>query len=281
MTEPGDLLEAPIPPEVAAVLSPIERLHFSLALRMNREPAKGLWTLWQRWLGTALVRLASHGLVRDFGFEHVEESCRRGAVLFVANHRTYLDMFVVSSLIHRRLTGRKRLYFPIMGYYYQRVAGLFYNQALAAWSMFPPLFAAPTHAISDRYALDLLCALCRRGPGTILGIHPEGRRNLNPDPYSLVKVQPGTGRIIHAARPIVIPVFIAGLHANVFRQMGRVFTRSEPVRVHFGAPVDLAPYDALPAKGSTYKAIVDDVMGQVMQLAERDRATFASEAPNR
>ena len=73
------------------------------------------------------------------------------------------------------------------------MVGLLLNQVAASWSMFPPLFALPTHAVTDRYALDLLCDLCARGPGTILGIHPEGGRNLSPDPYSFMRCQPGAG----------------------------------------------------------------------------------------
>lgn len=271
------LIDAPLPDEVRAILTLLERANLEVALRMNREPAKALWTQVQRVVGAGFVRLFTRNVVRDYGFEHLREAWQQGSVLLVANHRTHFDMFVVSSLIHRRLPGRKRLYFPVLGqYYYQSLGGMALNQVFASWSMFPPLFALPTHAAVDRYSLDVLSELCARGPGTILGIHPEGGRNLNPDPWSLMRCQPGTGRIIHVARPIVIPVFITGLHPHLPTQLRRNWTGGEPARVRFGAPVDLAAHFAMPPKGSTYKRIVDDVMAQVQQLGDVDRAEFGA-----
>ena len=46
MTPPSspDRLSQPLPPEVRESLSFLERLHFEIALRMNREPIKAFWT---------------------------------------------------------------------------------------------------------------------------------------------------------------------------------------------------------------------------------------------
>lgn len=272
-----DRLDDPFPESVLHTLTVRERLHMNVALRMNREPLKAFWTQCQRFVGAMLVRAITRNIVETRGFEHIETAMKQGSVLMVANHRTYWDMFVVSSLIHRRIRGRKRLYFPVLGqFYYQSFRGMALNQLGAFWSMFPPLFALPTHGESDRYALELLCDLCARGPGTVLGIHPEGARNLNHDPYSFLRFQPGTGRIIHAARPIVVPVFHAGLHVRVGDQLRANFNRESRVRVWFGEPVDLRAHYALPAKGSTYKKIVDDVMERVVALGEADRREFVS-----
>ena len=274
---PGRGINDPLPPEVCAVLSPLERVSMEMALRMNREPAKGLWTWCQSALGATWIRLVTGRLLRVHGFEHVETSFARGPILLVANHRSYFDMFVVASTLHRQLAGRKRFYFPVIGqYYYQSLVGLALNQVFAFWSMFPPLFALPTHSASDRYALDLLVELCARGPGSILGIHPEGGRNLDPDPYSFMRFQPGTGKIIHTARPIVIPTFIAGLDNNLPRQVKRNWTGGEPIRVWFAPAMALEEYLALPSKGSTYKRITDAVMAEVRALGELDRARYAA-----
>ena len=273
---PPDRLSQPLPPEVRETLAPLERLHVELALRMNREPFKAFWTQCQRFVGAVGIRFLTRRLVQDEGFHHVEDAFRRGSILFVANHRTYFDLFIVSSLLHRRLAGRKRLYFPVVGqYYYQSLVGIALNHFVAFWSMFPPLFALPTHGTSDRYALDLLTDLCARGAGTVLGIHPEGGRNLDPDPYSFMRFQPGAGKIIHTARPIVIPVFIAGLSTHLPTQLRRNWRGGEAVRVWFGEPVDLSEHYALPPKGSTYKRIVDDVMARVRALGEQDRVRRA------
>ncbi|MEP7382511.1 MAG: lysophospholipid acyltransferase family protein [Gemmatimonadota bacterium] len=270
------LIDRPLPAEVRATLATLERLHFDIARRMNREPWKGFWTWCQKVIGATWIATVTGRLLQVEGMEHVRDAFPRGPLLFVANHRSYFDMFVVSSLLHRELPGHKRLTFPVTGhYYYQSVAGMALNQVAAFWSMFPPLFAVPSHGVSDRYALELLVEICRRGPGQILGIHPEGGRNLDPDPYALMRSQPGTGKIIHAARPIVIPCFIAGLDNDVLAQVRRNWSGGEPIRVWFDAPVPLDTLFALPGKGSTYKQITETVMGRVQALAERDRARRA------
>lgn len=266
----------PLPEEVRATLAPLERLHLELARQMNREPIKAFWTWCQSAIGATWIAVATGKLLHVEGLEHVREAFGRGPLLMVANHRSYFDMFVVSSVLHRELPGRKRLYFPVVGqYYYQSLVGIALNQFAAFWSMYPPLFALPTHAASDRHALEVLVDLCRRGPGQILGIHPEGGRNRDPDPYSFMRCQPGTGKIIHAARPIVIPTFIAGLGNDLAEQVRRNWTGGEPIRVWFDAPVALDDMLALPPKGSTYKQITDAVMARVRVLAERDRARHA------
>ncbi|MEO6446774.1 MAG: lysophospholipid acyltransferase family protein [Gemmatimonadaceae bacterium] len=266
-----------LPPEVLEVLSPIERLNVEIALRMNREPMKGMWSWCQAAFGASWIALVTGQLLRVHGVEHARAAFSRGPMLMVANHRSYFDMFVVSSVLHRELEGRKRLYFPVIGqYYYQSLAGLALNQFAAFWSMFPPLFALPSHGASDRFALDLLVELCEAGPGSIMGIHPEGGRNLDPDPYSFMRFQPGTGKIIHAARPIVIPTFIAGLDNDVIGQVRRNWSGGEPIRVWFDEPLDLGDYLALPAKGSTYKRITDAVMERVRVLGEMDRSQYGA-----
>lgn len=272
LTLVDDPFRAPLPAAVRDVLSPVERTHVEVARFMNREPMKAFWTLMQRAYGATLVHLVMRGRIHDTGFEHVARAWGEGTILFVANHRTYFDMFVVSTLLHRRLPGRKRLFFPVLGqYYYQTLTGMALNQAFAMWSMFPPLFALPSHAASDAWALEVLTALCRRGPGHVIGIHPEGARNLSDDEYSFLRCQPGTGRIIHAARPIVIPVYVAGMHSSVPVQLRRAWREGRPARVRFGEPMDLSAHFALPPKGSTYKGIVDAVMGRVKALSEEDQ----------
>jgi 1-acyl-sn-glycerol-3-phosphate acyltransferase len=146
----------------------------------------------------------------------------------------------------------------------------------AFWAMYPPLFTWPTHQSFDRYALHILVQLCREGEGHVIGIHPEGGRNLNPDPYSFRRFQPGVGRIIHAAQPQVIPVFIAGLGNSLAEQISARRRGVEPIRVHFGAAVDLVPFADLSAKGSTFKAITDHVMDRVRQLSEEDRRLYVA-----
>jgi 1-acyl-sn-glycerol-3-phosphate acyltransferase len=260
-------------------LSHIERLHFRLAGTMNREPWKSFWTACGREINARAIAMLSAGQLRVTGLEHVEATSPQRPILLIANHRSYFDLYVVSSILLRRLKRRLRIYYPVRGrYYYETLGGMAVNFVAAYWSMYPPLFSSSARQNFDRYALDVLIRLCREGEGNVIGIHPEGTRNRDPDPYSFGKFQPGAGRIIHAARPQVVPAFIAGLPNRVRSVLANHWRDADPIRVHFGPAVDLESFYALPAKGSTYKSIVEHVMSKVADLAEADRAEFGAVA---
>jgi hypothetical protein len=70
-------------------------------------------------------------------------------------------------------------------------------------------------------------------------------------------------------------VFIGGLPNRVRTVLANYWRHADPIREHFGPAVDLESFYALPAKGSTYKSIVEHVMARVADLAEADRAEFA------
>jgi 1-acyl-sn-glycerol-3-phosphate acyltransferase len=266
--------------EALAVLAPFERRAFQLVERMNQGAWKELWVFCQRQINARWIGMLSRPQLEVHGFEHVQRTTATRPLLLVANHRSNFDMIVVTEVLFRCLDRPVRINFPIRGRgYYQDVTGLLLNLVAGFWAMYPPLFALPSHAVFDRYALDLLIRMCREGEGTVIGIHPEGGRNRDPDPYSFRKLQPGTGRIIHAARPQVIPVFIGGLSNSFTGQIANLWRKREPIRVHFGAEPDLAELLERPAKGSTYKAITERVMEGVRLLGEQDRALFGTVPP--
>ena len=121
--------------------------------------------------------------------------------------------------------------------------------------MFPPLFTSPDHKQFDHYAVDLLTELLSERKPNIVGIHPEGTRNKNPDPYSQLRAKPGAGRMIHGARPQVIPVFVTGLSNGVGQAIRDGLGRPNSIRVRFGPPPDLTELLEMEPKGSTYKRI--------------------------
>ena len=267
----------PTPEELLKSLSAMERLHYRVARRMNLGVAKRWMALWQYTVGSIFIRSVTARRTAVFGMEHIHQAASDRPILLVANHRSYFDMFVVSSEVFRHTGVRRNLYFPIMGNpYYRTLFGLVANATVGFWTMFPPLFAHASYKEIDRHSLDTLQLLLSEGQQTMVGIHPEGGRNLDPDPYTLRRVQPGTGRVIHAARPQVIPVFIVGLENTLWDQVAANWRAPQPIRIHFGPPVVLDDLLALPPKGSTYKIITDHVMDRVRDLMENDRKLFAA-----
>jgi 1-acyl-sn-glycerol-3-phosphate acyltransferase len=276
---------SPVPTaEELAVLSAFERFAFRLTWRMNRGGWKRFWTLCQRTLGAGWIHVSTYNLMRVSGLEHVEAAERSRPVLLVANHRSFFDMYVVSTVLFRRTGWRKQLFFPVRGrFFYDTVAGLFVNLVMGWWSMFPPFFAGGDNPKTeqrefDKFSMRLLAHLCREGAGNVIGFHPEGTRNKGADPYSYLRPQPGVGRLIKDARPQVLPVFIAGLGNDLPKQVLGNWRGGEKVRVRFGPAIDFSDFYERRDSVRTYKEIADFCMSKIAELGEQDRAQFVLEA---
>jgi 1-acyl-sn-glycerol-3-phosphate acyltransferase len=270
--------------EELAVLSPFERFAFRLAWRMNRGAWKRFWTLCQRTLGAGWIQLSTYNLMRVYGLEHVEAASRERPLLLVANHRSFFDMYVVSTVLFKRTRWRKQLFFPVRGrFFYDTAGGLLVNLFMGWWSMFPPFFAGGENPKVekrefDKFSMRLLAHLCRVGAGNVIGFHPEGTRNKGDDPYSYLRPQPGVGKLIKDARPQVVPVFIAGLGNDLPRQVLGNWRGGEPVRVRFGPALDFSEFYEKRDSVRTYKEIADFCMSKIAELGDEDRASRAPEA---
>ena len=85
-----------------AVLSPFERFAFRLCTRMNQGRWKRFWTWCQRVFGAGWIHLSTYNLMKVYGLENVEAVSHDRPILFVANHRSFFDMYVVSTTLFRR-----------------------------------------------------------------------------------------------------------------------------------------------------------------------------------
>ncbi len=271
-------------PDELRVLSGFERFAFRFTRRMNEGGWKRLWTFCQRIFGAGWIHLATYNIMRVYGLEHVESVSHERPLLLVANHRSFFDLYAVSSVLFRRTRWRKKLFFPVRGrFFYDSPLGLIVNFLMGWWSMYPPFFASGENPLTDKrdfdkYSLRLLAQLCREGEGHIIGFHPEGTRNKNDDPYTYLRPQPGIGKLIKEANPQVIPVFIAGLSNDLPQQVLGNWRGGEHIRIHFGEALDFADYLERRDSVRTYKEIADYVMSKIAELGEQDRAARLAEA---
>jgi 1-acyl-sn-glycerol-3-phosphate acyltransferase len=263
--------------EELAVLSSFERFAFRVTHRMNLGRWKRFWTWCQSVFGAGWIHISSYNLMRVYGLENIEAVDHDRPILLVANHRSFFDFFTVSSVLFYRTRFGKRLFFPVRGrFFYQSLAGMLVNLVMGWWSMYPPFFSGgdkpiPAKREFDKYSFRRLTQLCCEGAGNVIGFHPEGTRNKSDDPYSYLRPQPGVGRLIKAANPQVVPIFITGLGNNLPRQVLGNWFGGEKVRIHFGKQLDLSEFIAKKDHVRTYKEIGEFVMGRIAELGEEDR----------
>ncbi|OLE52163.1 MAG: hypothetical protein AUG51_19605 [Acidobacteria bacterium 13_1_20CM_3_53_8] len=268
-------------PEELAVLSGFERLAFRLTRRMNEGRWKRFWTWCQKTFGAGWIHLSTYNLMQVYGIENVERVDHTRPILLVANHRSFFDMYTVSTALFLKTRWRKQLFFPVRGrFFYDSLFGVLVNFIMGWWSMFPPFFSGGENPLIekrefDKYSMRLLAELCTHGAGNVVGFHPEGMRNRNADPYSFLRAQPGVGKLIKDAQPQVIPVFIAGLGNELLKQVLGNWRGGDPVRIHFGERLDLSSFANRRDSVRTYKEIADFLMTKIAELGEADRSMFA------
>ncbi len=265
--------------EELAVLDFTEKLGFKLADRMNRGWWKSLWTICQRHIGSLWIYLATYNLMNVYGLENVEQTDVERPLLLVANHRSFFDMYTVSSVLFRRTKRPMKLFFPVRAkFFYDSPLGWFVNLVMGWFSMFPPFFREAREVKKrefDKFSMRRLIEICTNGNAHVIGFHPEGKRNLTGDSWSLLPAQPGIGKIIMASHPQVVPVFIAGLGNDLPKQILGNWRGGEKVRISFGEPIDLSEFYEKRDSLRTHKEIGDFLMKKIALLAEVDREIFA------
>ncbi|MGI8555748.1 MAG: lysophospholipid acyltransferase family protein [Pyrinomonadaceae bacterium] len=261
-----------------SVLNTTERIGFKLTRRMNQGAWKRLWTFCQRHIGSLWIKICTYNLMNVFGLENIAQTASEKPLLLVANHRSFFDMYTVSSVLFRRTTRPIKLYFPVRAkFFYDSPVGWFVNFVMGWFSMYPPFFREDREVKKrefDKFSLQELIRIASHGDGHIIGFHPEGKRNFSDNPYDFLPAQPGVGKVIYAAQPQVIPVFIAGLGNDLPKQILGNWTGGEKVRIWFGEPLDFAEFYKKSDRLRTHKEIADYLMLKIGELAEKDRAEF-------
>ena len=261
--------------EELSVLDFSEKIGFKLADRMNRGAWKNFWTFCQRHIGSLWIYLATYNLMNVYGLEKFEKTDVKKPLLLVANHRSFFDMYTVSSVLFRRTKRPMKLYFPVRAkFFYDSPVGWFVNLVMGWFSMFPPFFREDREVKKrefDKFSMRRLTDICSTGEAHVIGFHPEGKRNLEGGEYDFLPAQTGVGKIIMASRPQVVPVFIAGLGNDLPKQILGNWRGGEKIRIHFGETIDLTEFYEKSDRLRTHKEIADFLMEKIKLLAEDDR----------
>ncbi len=232
----------------------------------------------QRAIGSTWIHHFTKHLREVHGLERLPALRPEQSFILVCNHRSFFDLYVVmGELVRRGLP--QRIIFPVRSkFFYTSPLGLFVNGVMSFFAMYPPIFRERKQAALNLTSLDELVWILRRG-GVFAGIHPEGTRNKDADPYTLLPAQRGVGRVIRGARVPVIPVFINGLINDLPRQIASNFdgTGTRIIAV-FGAPVDFGDLLEQPDSPKTHQALADRALAAVAALGEEERQLRAARA---
>ena len=232
------------PRDAARALSRMERVAFDIADFSTRHltvPAKAYNTVT---MGIMLWMTAGRRL-DVVGLEHLERFGKKDRVLFVCNHRTFFDFFVLTATFFWNTRLSRRILFPIRStFFYDHPLGPLVNATMSGMRMFPPLLRdkGEDKRAFNRWAIER-CIEELSIEGTVMGLHPEGTRNKSDDPYAFLPAKPGVGRVaLGAVGAHVIPAFVLGPSNDLAFELERNWTapRESRIDVLIGPEIDLS-----------------------------------------
>ena len=254
------------------LLSPVERDQIDFVRRsFEPGPLDRAVRLAQRYIGSNWIEHCTRNIRHVHGVHRLPPFDPTKSYLVVSNHRSFFDLFVITGyLVNRDMPHR--LVFPVRSqFFYDRRLGLVVNGVMSFFAMYPPVFRERSRAALNLASLDETVRLLRRG-GTFVGLHPEGTRNKGDDPYALLPAQSGVGRVIHAAKVSVLPVFVNGLGNDLPRQVVGNFTRKgTPIIVNFGAPIDFGDLLERSPSPRLHRQISERAIEEIRLLGDEER----------
>ena len=253
-------------------LTRTERLAIRLVRRTFEPGPLDTMLRWcQRNLGAPWIHRCMDRLLHVHGMERLPELDPEQSYICVANHRSFFDLYVVTTFLMRRGLPH-RILFPVRSpFWYDRPLGLVINGAASFFAMYPPFFRERKKLIVNGACLDEVIWLVQRG-GTFLGFHPEGTRKKDDDPYTLLPAQRGVGRVIQKTHATVIPVFINGLSNDLWEEIkGNFSRRGTPILVVFGKPVQFGELLDGPDTKQNHGLIAQHCLDAVAELGQEEK----------
>jgi 1-acyl-sn-glycerol-3-phosphate acyltransferase len=256
----------------AAGLSPTERRIAGLCEYINeRGRPKRMQSQFLREVGRRWVTFCTSNLVNVRGMEHAQHLNPTGGVLLCSNHRSFFDMYVITAMLfHHRVPWLRDLYCPVRSeFFYERWTGLAVNLLMGGGCMYPPIFRDRARAEVNKMSVARITELLHQ-PGVVIGMHPEGTRGKGPDPYELLRAQPGVGQMALQGDAPVMPVWINGLTNDFPKQIMSNFRtgdgRGQDIDVVFGPPVDLSDLRKEKPRVVLYKKAADRILEHILEL---------------
>lgn len=183
--------------------------------------------------------------LKAYGIEHVP---RRGGVLIVSNHQSYLDPVLIAVKLRRPLS-----FFAKSELFENRFFGAF----IRSLNAFPVRQGeGDVGAVKE--------TIRRLQEGHALNVYPEGTRSPNGE---IQKMEAGVGLIVRRAGVPVVPAAIEGSFEAWPPKRGHKIFRPHPVRVVYGPPMQLHDMKA----SQIVSTISDTIHRMFNDLRQRER----------
>lgn len=193
---------------------------------------------------TPLLRVLFHAKVE--GVEHVP---KRGAAILASNHLSFLDHFLLGSVVQRKI------------HYISKVQHFDYpvrRFLFSSWGVIPLRRGEGDSEAFDR-SLDVL------NQGKLFAIYPEGTRSLD---GKLHKGHTGVARLAVRSGAAVVPAAMIGTFEAMPK--GRSVPKLSPCAVKFGRPLRFEEFEGRGDDRIALREITDRIMRAIRDLSGQD-----------
>ena len=229
-------------------LAPAERWGFKLADRVHRH-ARWAAVGWNSTVMVGVTWLTCKRRLHVAGLDNLHALDTKRGILLVSNHRSFYDFFTISCVLFNWTPLQRHVLFPVRSdFFYDSPVGWAVNSVMSGMAMFPPIKRQRSAAQWNRYALSR-CSHELQNNGAVVGMHPEGRRYPDADPFAVHKCKPGAARVaLDAPDTQVVPLFLSGVTNDLWQEFLWNWFEPEahPIGIAFGPPI---PMDDLCSKG--------------------------------
>ena len=263
--------------EQLAVLTPAERRAYKIANFMTRY-LKWPTVVWNLFFMRFLIWFCVGRRVEFIGTEHLKNVNSKSRLMLVANHRSFFDFFSIAYWFLISLHVPRKMFFPVRSnFFYESFVGVIVTGMMGGWGMFPPIFRDKKKKIFNRYAIDRIIYEFRKSP-SLIGFHPEGKRNKDKNPYSFLEARAGLGHVLlEVEGAIVVPLFIYGLSNSMGVEIKRSWSmrrKDFPIHLMFGPPVNMDRFRGIPKEEQDGQEIAEECMKAIRALAEEHRQRY-------
>ena len=264
--------------EQLEVLDRIERFAYRLAAFCNG-PVKLFMMVWNCVVSGGAVMFCVARRLRIDGLEKLRAYGSDQSLILVSNHRSFFDFYVIGTMSLLLTRNSKRVVFPVRSkFFYDRLLGILMNGLLAGMAMFPPILRDPKKRLFNDYAMNRLIDDLN-GKSLVVGIHPEGKRSTDEDPYTLMRPRPGVGRLaLGAQNAKVIPIFVLGLTNRMGHEakLNWFSPKGNEIDVVIGDPIDFSDMAHLEDTRENHVLAAQRCMDVIEELGARQRKIAAA-----
>ena len=250
-------------------LSLVERIAYRCGDWCNRY-LKGPLTWWNYTMMNILIWLGISRRLHIHGLEHLKDFNQGSHLILVCNHRTFFDFFVVSWVTFNKTPLPRRVFFPVRStFFYSSWIGIPFSFFMGGYAMFPPIFREEEKRGFNQYSLQRIRSELNAS-GCMVGFHPEGKRNKDPNPYTFLPPKKGVGEIIYTTPTAhVVPIYIQGLKNQMLGEiiLNWFKPKSNPIHIHFGPTREYDAFRNQEQNADTYQQISNACMEEIKKLA--------------